>query len=182
MEICCRTNSVSKIVPGFVVNVHDAINFDIDLSFTSQQRHRFNRVIKNEYQYKEESIPGSSKFGKAYRCRLKGIQLKSTYHTRGKFKEQTMKKATKVMERMINRSNGWVICLINGVDIYNRLLVDLIDPGLFPDKYVSYRDILLSEFSKLFSKYIPYHESSTDRHKQIKKQCFVQPNREYFSK
>lgn len=182
MEICRRTNSVSKIVPGFVVNVHDAINFDIDLSFTSQQRHRFNRVIKNEYQYKEESIPSNSKIGKAYRCRLKGIQLTSSYNNRGKFKEQTMKKAKKVMERMINRSNGWVICLINGVDIYNRLLVDLIDPGLFPDKYVSYRDILLSDFFKLFSRYVPYHESSKERHKQINRQDFLQPTKDYFSR
>jgi len=183
MELCRRTTSNAKVVPGFVVNVHDAINFDIDLTLTTQQLHRFSRVIHNEYQYKEES--GDCKVGRAFRCRLKGIQLSNSYAHRNKSRSQTMmSKATKTMKRMIDRSNGWIICVVSEVDVYNRLLVDLIDPGLFPEKYVSYRDILLSQYSKLFSKYVPYHESSSERHAQRQRQHLppVSSIRDYFSR
>lgn len=180
MELCRRTTSNPKIVPGFVVNVHDAINFDIDLTLTPQQLNRFSRVIHNEYQYRDEL--GNSKVGRAFRCRLKGIQLSNCYPRRNKSRSQSMKNATKTMKRMINRSNGWIICGVSEVDVYNRLLVDLVDPALFPEKYVSYRDILLSEYPKLFLKYVPYHESSAERHAQRQRQCLAHEGRDYFSR
>jgi len=149
------------ILPGFVVNVHDAINFDIDLSFTSSQRYHYRHVIQNDYKYKEEASDEAIKNRKAYRCRLKGIQLSSSSHKGGRGKSNTMAKATTDMEHMIDRSNGWVICVIDSVDVYNRLLIDLIDPALYPEKYASYSELLFAGYPHLFSKYVPQHHSSS---------------------
>lgn len=148
-----------EILPGFVVNVHDAINFDIDLSFTPSQRYHYRHVIQNDYKYKEEASDEAIKSGKAYRCRLKGIQLSSSHKVHGK--SVTMSKATTDMEHMIDRSNGWVICVIDSVDVYNRLLIDLIDPALYPEKYASYSELLFTGYPQLFTKYVPQHHSSS---------------------
>lgn len=151
-----RNSSERNVVSGYVVNVHDAINFDIDLSFTSTQRYQYRHVITNEYEYKEKSSEDERKSGKAYRCRLKGIQLISH---RSKESDQLMRKAIKDMIQMINRCDGWVVCVIDGADVYNRLLIDVVDPALFPEYYRSYREVLFKRYPNLFTKYIPQHKS-----------------------
>ena len=137
------------IVPGYTVNVHDAINFDIDLFLTSAQRTRFRHVITNEYQYKEESSTEKIKTGKVYRCRLKGIQVSD--HNSKKSKAE-MYAATRDVKHATDRSNGWVICAIDSIDVYNRLLVDILDPKT----HESLKECLLSDYGDLFTPYIPY--------------------------
>ena len=166
MALTVRNKNKIVVVSGYVVNVHDAINFDIDLSFTPAQRYTYRHVITNEYEYKEESSEEEGKLGKAYRCRVKGIQLSSSSYRGTREKTASMKKATTDMEQMINRSNGWVVCAIDSADVYNRLLVDLIDPALFPEKYVSYRDMLFARYPSLFTEYIPQPHSPKRRRKQ----------------
>lgn len=140
-----------------MVNVHDAINFDIDLSFTPAQKYQYRHVITNEYEYKELSSGEERKSSKAYRCRLKGIQL--TAQRGSKEDNTTMKRATKDMVQMIDRCDGWVVCVIDTVDVYNRLLIDLVDPALFPEYYRSYRSMLFERYPDLFKKYIPQRRS-----------------------
>lgn len=137
------------LVPGYTVNVHDAINFDIDLFLPSQQRMRFRHVISNEYQYKEELSSEEIKTGKVYRCRLKGIQVSE--HNSRKSKSR-MHAATRDVRHATDRSNGWVICVIDSVDVYNRLLVDLLDPKT----HESLKECLLSDYDDLFIPYIPH--------------------------
>lgn len=142
-------SSSQIIVPGYTVNVHDAINFDIDLFITSQQRTRFRHVISNEYQYKEELSSEEIKSGKVYRCCLKGIQVSD--HNSRKFKSR-MHAATLDVRHATDRSNGWVICVIDSVDVYNRLLVDLLDPKT----HESLKECLLSDYDDIFMPYIPH--------------------------
>jgi len=142
------SSSVPLIVPGYTVNVHDAINFDIDLFLTSQHRTQFRHVITNEYQYKEESSSEEIKTGKVYRCRLKGIKVSD--HNSRKSKSQ-MHAATRDVRHATDRSNGWVICIIYDVDVYNRLLVDILDPKT----QESLKEFLLSDYD-IFIPYIPH--------------------------
>lgn len=145
-----------QIVSGWVVNVHDALNFDIDLSLTPKQQYSYRHVITNEYEYKEKSSGEDKKIGKAYRCRLKGIQLLSN---RGGYRENDsdIKRAKRDMTHMIDRCDGWVVVLIDTYDVYNRLLIDLIDPALFPEYIKLYKDVLFERYPHLFITYISQH-------------------------
>ena len=136
-------------VPGYIVNVHDAINFDIDLFLTPQQRVQYRHVITNEYQYKEESSTEEVKIGKVYRCRLKGIQVSD--HASRKTKSELYVASQDIIQ-MTDRSNGWIICVIDSVDVYNRLLVDLLDPVTCE----SLKDFLFHQYESLFTEYIPH--------------------------
>jgi len=66
---------------GYVVNVHDAVNYDIDLFLDEELRKRYWNVITNTYTYQDEDLNSSSSnphapmIGTTYRCRLKGIGI-----------------------------------------------------------------------------------------------------------
>lgn len=158
-------------VAGWVVNVHDAINFDIDLSLNHRQKRKYRHVITNDYEYREKSSGEDNKVGKTYRCRLKGIQLSSYRSSRGC--SNALERATRDMKQMIDRCDGWVVCVIGGIDVYNRLLVDLIDPALFPIYYKSYSSMLFDRHPKIFTKYKPHlhnnNNKSTTSHSRKKR-------------
>lgn len=152
----------SHLIVGFVVNVHDPLNFDIDLLLTRDQEKQYQSIIKNEYKYHDETDQ-QIKSSYAYRCRLRGIGSRlsivnnnksSNYSNRtstsnsknNKFinnksndsnykKDQKMmkwkletKRANIAINRIIDRLNGWVFVSIFESDMYNRLLIDLINP------------------------------------------------------
>jgi len=152
-----------QIVSGWVVNVHDALNFDIDLSLTPKQRHSFRHVITNEYEYKEKSSGEDTKIGVAYRCRLKGIQLLSNRDSYRETESQ-IKKTKRDMKQMIDRCDGWVVVFIDTYDIYNRLLIDLIDPALFPEYIKPYKDILFERYPHIFTEYSPHHNKKKNKY------------------
>jgi hypothetical protein len=120
-------------IMGYVVQVHDATNFDIDLDLTSDLISRYSNVISNEYKYKyttdqgwyshPEDIMLAESTGKAYRCRLRGIGINPSLpyaaHSR---KSQEIKEDVR---RLFDRSDGWCTCTLSDVDIYSRLLVDI---------------------------------------------------------
>ncbi len=125
---------------GFVVNVFDPLNFDIDIPDD------FPGAIRNNYQYFDNiitsapSVPSSSKsiiyepsfynlpdvdvieikYGRAYRCRLFGIRNPN----KGKHNRDA---AQKDINRMIDDNNGWIRVETHGTDIYHRLLISIFD-------------------------------------------------------
>jgi Iap family predicted aminopeptidase len=139
------------IVPGYVVHVHDAINFDIDLNFDPKQRQEFRHAIHNTYRYKEKPSFDEIKVGRVYRCRLRGIQVAAHSEIKYKQKSKILEKATNTVNRIVDRSNGWVVCIADNIDVYNRLLIDVLDPLT----YESLSDILFIEYPKLFTEYVP---------------------------
>lgn len=118
-------------VRGFIANVHDATNFDIDLSASFDVHERYREVISNHYTYKDMppdyyTHPDISKvstmvpkMGTTYRCRLKGVGINPNTDTW---------KAAKILCEVINllnRADSWVTCTLSDIDVYSRLLVDI---------------------------------------------------------
>jgi len=75
-----------KNVTGFIVNVHDATNFDIDLEISAELHEKYRDVICNQYTYQDlgedflenpdmDRLRVSPEIGTTYRCRLKGVGI-----------------------------------------------------------------------------------------------------------
>lgn len=59
---------------GYIVNLHDPLNYDIDLCGLDETlKQRYSSIIRNTYTYKDED--GQVQTGTTYRCRLKGIGI-----------------------------------------------------------------------------------------------------------
>lgn len=162
-----------KNINGFVVNIHDATNFDIDLDLPVELRDKYNDVISNEYFYQDlpsdflenpnlanqQLIPCKSK---TYRCRLKGIginQLPNNYHIH---KNNIISYEIK---QLIDNNDGWVLCNLSDIDVYQRLLVDIIIPT--NTENISLKDFLLNkmnyEDNPLFYPYSTYKRTFNGR-------------------
>ena len=123
-----------KNITGFIVNVHDATNFDIDLEISPELHEKYRDVISNQYTYQSlepnflenpdfNQIKIKPEVGTTYRCRLKGVginQLACSDHT---YKSNMMCVEVK---QLVDRTDGWVICNLSDIDVYQRLLVDII--------------------------------------------------------
>lgn len=135
---------ISNVV-GFIVNIHDAVNYDIDLFLTEEQRLRYEDVIKDPYDYVdihrrdiEDRVPTIDEAHKhqlsstAYRCRLKGVGINSKNlnhrsYDRNIYGKNIMHASIHVC-RIVDRCGGWVICNVTDIDVYRRLLVDIFVP------------------------------------------------------
>lgn len=139
---------MAHTVPGYVVNVYDLVNFDIDLG--SSIPPDIGTPIAKKYSYADyydkflcEGRPLIQKVGYATRCHLRGVSLEKS--TSKKFlKASTFVKFE--IERLLNRNNT-VMCAVAGVDVYSRLLVDIyITIG---DEIINLREFLLRMQSQL---------------------------------
>lgn len=154
-------------VVGYIVNVHDPVNYDIDLLFNDELRQRYWNVITNTYVYTDDVDERGQRNerehnGMTYRCRLKGIginspvlfdgrpdaKMKTSKKTR-KYQTPALREATITMIRQFDRFNGWVICTVSDVDVYRRLLITIRDPISHRD----IRDLLFAESPALFCPY-----------------------------
>ena len=146
-------------VIGFVVNVHNATNYDIDLILPQHIHDKYKTVVINKYSYNEVdddlNIKNEVKYGSTYRCRLKGIginydnhnlnltnntvkcteDLKCTEELDNSFKKDSQKSdnlsnysLTIDIKQLVDRTDGWVLCKISDIDVYKRLLVEIIVP------------------------------------------------------
>lgn len=127
-------------VKGFVVNIHDTTNFDIDLCFDSvdsvEVAQKYSQVVSNEYEYyvvntfedtKETKGTNGTKdpiikTGRAYRCRLRGLGV-NRCSIGGKVRRNN--KFMYIIRNFIDSSDGWITCTISDIDVYQRLLVDM---------------------------------------------------------
>lgn len=120
-----------KHVTGFVVNVHDAVNFDIDLKIPSKFLQRYSEVVTNDYKYQrlcdvmENKVHCNTIVGTSYRCRLKGIGIYQKFKNSYKWKHNQIHLE---VQHLIDRADGWVVCNLYNVDSYKRLLVDVMIP------------------------------------------------------
>ncbi len=129
-----RLREVRNVL-GYIVNVHDATNYDIDLALDPELRFKYERVISNRYVYEDfdedlfynpgalrSRLPQSSKTGVTYRCRLRGVGINhlSTHQHLTKSNQMCVE-----VKQLLDRSDGWVICNLSDIDVYQRLLVDV---------------------------------------------------------
>lgn len=130
-----KMNTSYNII-GFIVNVHDATNFDIDLDMSPELHQQYQDVISNQYTYQDlepdfienpdftKLATLNTKIGITYRCRLKGIGInQSTTTSNHYWKSNQMCIEVK---QLMDRTDGWVLCTVSDVDVYQRLLVDVI--------------------------------------------------------
>lgn len=167
---CAKLSNIN----GFVVNVHDATNFDIDLSLTKSLHDRYQDVISNQYTYQDflptfdinykDSII-TPKIGTTYRCRLKGIGVNTSNNSQLEIASK-IKYITKLVKQLINLSDGCVICTISDVDVYQRLLVEItlnVD-----NKIINLKEFILEKsFDEGLEIFFPY-KTSTQLNKQNK--------------
>lgn len=122
---------------GYILNIYDAINFDIGLEEIT-----FRGILCEKYSYKQDHRESS---GTSYRCRLKGLEYKPNVKYSPEYKKSKMD-----VVQMIDRLNGWMVCRWFSVDTYKRLIIQLIDPiteenlanylmDKFPDTFQRYR-------------------------------------------
>ena len=139
-------------VVGFVVNIHDATNFDIDLQLTTKMQNKYSNAITNNYTYNDlgnEYLTNPSttmnktlvpQTGTTYRCRLRGIginRLPSNVHI---YKSHII---TADIKQLIDRTDNWISCTLSDIDVYQRLLVDIFVHTV--DGCVNIRDYLLQK-------------------------------------
>lgn len=121
-------------VKGFVVNVHGPTDFDIDFDLSDDLVKRYDNVIFHKYIYKDIDINydfpsnnilshSSEKEGKVYRCRLRKIGLHKKNNKSFMWKSNQLLTEIK---HLINRTDGWVRCNLLDIDVYQRLLIDII--------------------------------------------------------
>jgi len=148
-------------VIGFVVNVHNATNYDIDLILPQHIHDKYKTVIINNYSYNEVdeylNIQNEVKYASTYRCRLKGIGINYDYNNLNPANKTNISKSVRSsddvrsfddllkkepqttshssnysltidIKQLIDRTDGWVLCKISDIDVYKRLLVEIIVP------------------------------------------------------
>jgi len=126
------------MINGYVVNVYNVLNYDIDFNLELSQ---YKNVITNDYTYQLIDEPEKQYKGKTYRCRLNGLLIHN--------KNNKKKKHSYTFDiiKQIDRADGWVQCCIIGVDTFNRLLVDIVI------NQFNVKDYLLQDLS-MFQEYI----------------------------
>lgn len=128
---------MDKRLIGFVVNVWDPLNYQIDLPINPELE---KKIFHEKYKYVDP--PGVElKEGKVFRCRLRNIKKINVLNV------QKTKELEREMENRISRLNGWVLCEPFHIDTYHRLIVDLYDPITlenFYDIIIKHEDIVES--------------------------------------
>lgn len=136
-----------NVVRGFIVNVHDPLNYDIDLDLNDAQKQAYSKVLSNSYIKKDYVLNGTKlevenmekeDTSVAYRCRLKGVSFNNTLFSQKKYKfkifddeedpfkiEKLQKEAYVEISRIFDASDGWVDCELHEPDIFSRILVSL---------------------------------------------------------
>jgi len=121
-------------IKGFVVNVHGPTDFDIDFNLPDDLLKKYSNVISHKYTYKDIDLNykfpsdnvlshSQEREGKAYRCRLRRIGLKKTNNKAFMWKSNQLLIEIK---HLIDRTDGWIRCNLLDIDVYQRLLIDII--------------------------------------------------------
>jgi hypothetical protein len=102
-----------------------------------------------------DNYPNQKSF--AYRCRLKGIAKQTQIESVDESNSRGFKKPRHKVEidahiniiRRIEKLDGWVLCEICEIDVYKRLLVNIVDIINKED----FRDHILNNYSQCYSQY-----------------------------
>ena len=143
---------------GFVVNVKDPINFDIDFKLSPENRRKLMKAKTKNYIYDEYvnyEISAKQTLGETYRCRI--------YDVRVNKKELSVIKKLSVFEKIktyLDDCDGWIVCEIHGIDTFGRLLVDFYFPLKKEKKlksdtdtgwtFLNLKDLLIKEKRQVF--------------------------------
>lgn len=126
-----KLEKIRQKFPGFIVNIHDVANLDIDIELPPEILERYDGVIRKSYQYVEYCddeilTTGFSepRLGRALRCHLKGVGVNKNLSKERDF-NRSMNLIKYEIEHLLNQNNWMVNCHVFDIDIYSRLLVDV---------------------------------------------------------
>lgn len=127
------------ITIGYVVNIYDPLNYDIDLILDADQMDIIINAEKKIYKYDEydEDFNKIQKEGSIYRCRISEIGV-----NRKKYPNLKKDPINYKIKTMIDNFDGWVICNVLGVDECKRVLIDLF---LYKEKKYKYKKKLIKK-------------------------------------
>src|SRR5258708_1727641 len=104
------------MIDAFVVNVHDYLNYDIDMDINSIN---YKNIIVNDYTYVDVVDYVNDKYiiknSKSFRCRLNGVGIRNKIYNKKIKNEYTIN-----VKKLIDRADGWVKCKIYGIDLFNN--------------------------------------------------------------
>lgn len=129
------------VVLGFVVNMFNPLNYDIDLDLPEDfPKHE---LETNTYTYTEDGAEGVKR-GFTYRCRLIGILRRKYVANQDEFHA-----SARMVQQRLTRLNGWVLVRIVSFDKYKRMLVELVDfvSGLSINTELRANKILYTEYA-----------------------------------
>lgn len=144
----CFSNAL--YINGFITNVIDATDYNIDLLMDYKLHKKYKNVHKDRYKYKiipynalvkanMEFIDQIEEFnGITYRCRLRGVGVNKN-SLNMKYKKNNY--MTVLVRKLIDMNNGYVICVLSDIDTYKRLLVDIYIK--FKDEYINLKNFIL---------------------------------------
>lgn len=149
----CETmqHTNKKIIRGYVVHIYDNTNFDIDLGIVDQF---YARALTQEYDYVDTTksimldtlAKGNNKInsfgiakGMAYRCRVKGVGVKKAAD------RAIFYKIMHNISHYINQCDGWVDCILCGMDKYDRILVEIYIPSKIEKNPICLSEYLYSQ-------------------------------------
>lgn len=141
-------------VIGYVVNTHSSLDYDIHLFFPHEMIARRYESCFRKYYYYRDAGSDVIKQGIAYRCRLKGIKVIKQHSEKEKREKKKSRSQHEIdshimMLRRIDLLNGWVVCDISNIDIYQRILVSIRDVITNED----FGQILMKNFSQNYALY-----------------------------
>lgn len=127
-------NGGSFFTFGYLVNIYDPLNYDIDLELSQEQMNILAKAEKKYYTFKEydKNLNYSVKTNSIYRCRISQIGV-----DRKKYKNIRSHPVVYNLRNLFNNFNDWVICKILGVDEFNRVLVNIF---LFKEYKIFYQE------------------------------------------
>lgn len=152
---------------GYVANVKNCVNMDIDLNLSPEQEERYQNCIINYYQYSMINPAtldeGPVMQGRTYRVRLKGIATASNKQLgkSSKVKNQ-MSLAVQAINHIKMLTSGHFICVVSDIEVYNRILVELFDPVTGQ----SINQLILSKFSEALDEYHIKGQTHRDTNKR----------------
>lgn len=135
-------------ITGHIINLHDPINFDIDLQLTEEQQKIYQSVVKRNYCYVEYDdqllfengdITLKQQTGTTYRCHLRGIMINKNCHSVNILLSNIKQK----VEQLLRFNDRRVICSLSDIDIYSRILVNISIPK--GEELIDLREYLLSQ-------------------------------------
>lgn len=135
----------SFTVIGFVVNIYDAVNYDIDLQISQEDRKKIIKANYEKYQYNEYhnyELVHKLKDSCIYRCRIYGIGV-----NRQKKPDIKRLPVLNKIKRKIDNLDGWIVCEIVGIDNYNRILANIYIPEKNENDWemIDIKDMLLEK-------------------------------------
>ena len=123
--ICGTHSPTNNCFAAFVVHVHTAFSYDLDIQFPDAVREKYSGIGHSNYKYKDRKCSDVEKDGSAYRCRISSVRLAP--NLTGDDRVKTLKQVKIRVFHFFAQSNDWIFCEIIKIDQYKRLIVNVYD-------------------------------------------------------